>query len=170
MENDTKAENDKLRAQMEKIHDLRKDVRDGGRAAYPITINKGKKPAILDDVDTLVDDELSLGISSSLSLSSTKNARESTKAKSRKRPSHLPAFSDAVSDASRKVKKETNRRQNQPVQALRNTSVLLEGSMPLVFPIGMTPLIPLVHPAFGTRPTFYMPPVTLIRNPMTCSP
>ena len=44
-------------------------------------------------------------------------------------------------------------------------SVLLEGAMPPVLPTRMTPPMPLVHPAFGTRLTFYMPPVTLIRRP-----
>ena len=34
--------------------------------------------------------------------------------------------------------------------------------MPLVLPAGMMPLI---RPAFGTEPTFYMPPVALIRRP-----
>ena len=72
---------------MEKSCDLGKEVRDSDQSAYPITRNKGKEPVILDDVDTPVDDELSSGSSPSLSLSPTKNARESAKAKSRKRPS-----------------------------------------------------------------------------------
>ena len=41
-----------------------------------------KDPVIPDDVDTLVDDKLSSGSSSSLSLSPRTNDRESTKAKS----------------------------------------------------------------------------------------
>ena len=109
---------------MEKSHDLGKDVRDGDRVAYPITRNKGKEPVILDNVDTLADDELSSGSSPSLSLSPTKNVQESAKAKSHKRPSHHPAFSDAVSNASCRVRRETSRRQNQPVQVLGNASVL----------------------------------------------
>ena len=36
--------------------------------------------------------------------------------------------------------------------------------MPLVLPIGMMPQMPFVHPTFGARPTFYMPPATLIRR------
>ena len=55
--------------------------------------------------------------------------------------------------------------QNQPIQALGNTSVLLEGTMPPVLPTSMMPPMSLVHPAFGTRPTFYMPPTTLIQRP-----
>ena len=105
-------ENDQLWAQIEKSCDLGKEVRDSGRAAHPITRNKGKEPIILDDVDTSADNELSSGNSPSLSLSSTKNVRESAKTKSRKRPSHHPAFSDAVSGASRRERRETSRRQN----------------------------------------------------------
>ena len=127
-------ENDQLQAQLEKSRDLGKDVRDGDRAGHLITHNKGKDPIIPDDFDTPVDDELSSSSSPSLSLSSTKNARESAKAKSCKRPSNHPAFSDVVSGSSRKVRRETNRRQNQPVQASRNASVLPKGIMPLVLP------------------------------------
>ena len=35
---------------MEKIRDLGKDLRDGGRATHSITSNRGKEPIILDDV------------------------------------------------------------------------------------------------------------------------
>ena len=89
-----------------------KDVRDSGQAALPTTRNKGKEPAIPDNVNTLVDDELSLGSSPYLSLSPTKNAQEGTKPKSRKRPSHHLTFNDAVSGASRRARRETTRRQN----------------------------------------------------------
>ena len=122
-------------------------------------------PAVLDDVDTLADDELSSSSSLSLSLSPTNNARKNTKTKSRKRPSHHLAFNDAVSGASRKARKETSRRQNQPVQAPRSALVLPEGTMPPVFPAGMMPQVMFVHPVFGTGPAFYMPPVALIRRP-----
>ena len=44
-------------------------------------------------------------------------------------------------------------------------SVLPEGTMPPVLPTGMMPPIPLVHPAFGIRPTFYIPSVALIHRP-----
>ena len=135
---------------MEKSHDLGKDVRDGGRAAYSITCNKGKEPVILDNVDTLADDELFSRNSPSLSLSPTKNAQESAKAKLRKRPSHHLTFSDVVSIASCRAGRETSKWQNHTVQALRNASVLPEGVMPLVFRVGTMPLMLVVHPTFGT--------------------
>ena len=37
--------------------------------------------------------------------------------------------------------------------------------MPPVLPVGMMPQMSFVHPAFGTRPTFYIPHVALIRRP-----
>ena len=37
--------------------------------------------------------------------------------------------------------------------------------MPPVLLTSMMPPMPLVHPAFGTGPTFYMPPAALIRRP-----
>ena len=109
--------------------------------------------------------QLSSGNSPSLSLSPIKNARESTKVKSRKRPSHHPAFSDVVSGASRRARRETSRRLNQPIQAPGNASVLPEGALPLVLPIGTMPPMSLVHPSFGTGPTFYMPLTALICRP-----
>ena len=54
-------ENDQLWAQIEKNHNLGKDVRDIGQAGHPITCNRGKEPIILDDVNTSADDELSSG-------------------------------------------------------------------------------------------------------------
>ena len=75
-------ENNRLQTQIEKSHDLGKDVRDRGRAAHLIALNKGKKPIILDDVNTPADDELSSGSSPSLSLSPVKDARGSIKTKS----------------------------------------------------------------------------------------
>ena len=101
----------------------------------------------------------------SLSLSPTKNARESTKAKSRKRPLRHPAFSDVVSGAPSRARRETSRRQNQLVQALGNASVLPEGAMPPTLSAGTMPLMPLVHPAFGTGPTFYIPLAASIYKP-----
>ena len=82
--------------------------------------NKGKKPIVLDDVDIPADDELSSGSSPSLSLSPIKDAQGSTKAKSRKRPSHHHAFSDVVSGSSRRARRKAGRRQNQPVHAPGN--------------------------------------------------
>ena len=58
-------------------------------------------------------------------------------------------------------------KQNQPVHALGNALVLPEGTMTPVFPAGTMPLMPpmpLMHLDFGTRPTFYMPHVALIRK------
>ena len=103
-------ENDQLRAQIEKSRDLGKDVRDSGRAVHPIARNRGKEPIIPDDVDTPAYDELSLGSSPSLSLSPTKNARESIKAKSCKKPSHHLAFSDVISGTFHRAKRETSKR------------------------------------------------------------
>ena len=87
-----------------------KDARDSDQVTYPIARNNGKEFIVPDDVDTSADDELSLSSSPSLSLSPTKNAQESAKAKTRKRPSHHPAFSDVVSGASRRARREGDRR------------------------------------------------------------
>ena len=154
-----------MRAQIEKTRDLGKDAQDSGRAVHSIAHNRGKGPIIPDDVDTPADDEFSSGNSPSLSHSSVKNSRESTKAKSRKRPSHLPALSDVISGAFHRARKEVGKRQNQSVQVPRNASVLLEGTMPPALSASMIPSMLFVHPAFGTRPTFYMPPTALIPLP-----
>ena len=87
---------------------------------HSITRNRGKELIIPDNVDTLADDELSSDSSPSLSLSLAKNARESVKAKLRKRRSHHPAFNEAVSGVSCRVRRYVTRRQNQPIQALGN--------------------------------------------------
>ena len=71
---------------------------------HPIARNRGKEPVVPNDVDTLTDDELSLGSSPSLCFSPAKNARESTKAKLHKKSLHHPAFNDAISGASRRAK------------------------------------------------------------------
>ena len=60
-------ENDQLWAQVEKSRKLGRDVQDGDHFEHPIARNKGKEPIISDDVDALVDDELSLGRSPSMS-------------------------------------------------------------------------------------------------------
>ena len=49
-----------------------------------------------------------------------RNARGSTRAKSRRKHSHRPALSDIVGGASRRVREQADRRQNQPFQAPRN--------------------------------------------------
>ena len=46
-------------------------------------------------------------------------------------------------------------RQNQPDRTLGNA---------LIFPVGTMPPMSFVHPAYGTRPTFYMPPSSLIQR------
>ena len=152
-----------MRVQIEKSRDLGKDVRDNGRNVHLNALNRGKEPIILDDVNAPADDELSFDNSPSLSLSLAKNARESIKAKSSKKPFHHPAFSDVISGASHRARREAGRRQNQPDQVLRKASIL---------PIGTMPQMPLVHPTFGIGPTFYMPPTALIRipNDMLSSP
>ena len=93
-----------------------------------IARNRGKEHVIPDDVGTPADDELSSSSSLPLSLSSIKNARESIKAKSCKKPSHHLGFNDAISGASRKVRREVSMRQNQPDQAPGNMSILLPGT------------------------------------------
>ena len=74
-------EKDRLRAQIETNCDLGKDVPDNGRAVHPIAHNREKEPIVLDDVDTLENDELSSSSSSPLSLSPAKDAQGITKAK-----------------------------------------------------------------------------------------
>ena len=74
--------------------------------------NKGKEPIIFDDGDAPTDDELSFGRSPSTSPSPGRNVRGSTRAKSRRKHSHLPALSDAISGASRQVREQADRRQN----------------------------------------------------------
>ena len=98
-----RCKNYQLQAQIEKSRDLGKDVRDSGRDTQLITRNKGKGPVVPGDIDTLVDDELSSGSSPSLNLSLAKNTQESTRTRSRNRLSPHPAFSDAISGASRRA-------------------------------------------------------------------
>ena len=128
---------------------------DSDRAAQPITRDKRKKPIVPDDVDTPTNNELSSGSSPSLTLSPTKNARNSIKTRSSKRPSPHPAFSDAISGASCKVRREAIKRQNRPDQALGNPSML---------PSGTLPLMPPVHPTFGAVLTLFILPAALIRR------
>ena len=103
-----------------------------------------------------MDDELSSSRSPSLNHSLAKNTRESIRTRLRKRPSPHPTFSDAVSGASPKARREEGRRQYRSGQAPRNQLALTLGTLPLALPS---------HPAFGTVPTFYVPLVTLIRRP-----
>ena len=45
-----------------------------------------------------------------------------------------------------------------------NTSLLPEGTVTPILPVGIMPPMSLVHPAFGTWPTFYIPPAALIQR------
>ena len=54
--------NDRLRAQVEKRHDLgKRDAQHSSEARYSTTCNKGKEPIVPNNVDTPADDELSSG-------------------------------------------------------------------------------------------------------------
>ena len=69
-------ENDCLRVQVEKRHDLGEgDAQDGGQAKHPTVRNKGKKPIIPNDADALADDELSSGSSPNPSSAKSNRAR-----------------------------------------------------------------------------------------------
>ena len=149
-------ENDQLRAQIKRSCNLRKDVQDRGCAAQPIVLDKEKEPISPKDVDTPTDNEISSSSSLSLSLSLAKNARENTKTRSCKRPSPHPAFSDVVSEASRRARREAGRRQYRPDKALENLTML---------PLGTLPPMPPMHPTLNAEPTLYIPPTTLIRRP-----
>ena len=120
---------------------------------HPVAHNKWKEPIVPDNIDTPIDDELSSGNSPSSSLLPTKNAQESTKTRSRKRPLPHPAFSDVVNGPSRMAMREVGIRQNWPDQALRN---------PPMLPSGLMPPMPPGHPAFSAAPTLYMSSTTLI--------
>ena len=85
-------ENDQLQAQVEKNCELGKDVRDGDHAEHPIACNKEKEPITSGDSDALIDDELSFGRSPSTSPPLGRNARGSTRAKSRRKHSHCPVL------------------------------------------------------------------------------
>ena len=93
-------------------HDLGNDVRDGDRTEHPIAHNKEKEPIISSDSDAPVDDELFSGRSLSMSPPLGRNARGSTRAKSRRKHSHHPALSDAVNGASRRARKQAYKREN----------------------------------------------------------
>ena len=104
-----------MQAQIEKNLDLRKDVLDNCRVVCLIARNRRKEPIVPNDVNTPIDDELSSGSSSPSSLSPTKDARGSTKAKSHKRSSQHPVFNDTVSRTSRRARREAGMRQNQSI-------------------------------------------------------
>ena len=104
---------------LKKIRDLGKDTLERGHDEQTIFCDKGKGPIPPD-----TDNELSSGSSPSLSLLLTKNAWESTMTRSRKRPSPHPAFSDTISGASCKARREAGRRQYWSGQAMGNPPVL----------------------------------------------
>ena len=92
-------ENDRLRAQVEKKHDLgERDVPDNGLARHLTARDKGKEPIVPKDVNTLADDELSLGGSPNLS------PVKSSRARSCQRHSHRPTFSNADNDTFRRAR------------------------------------------------------------------
>ena len=93
--------NYQLQAQVEKIHELGKDIRDSDHAQHRIAHNKGKEPITFGDGDAITKDELSSGRSPSTSPLLGRNDRGIIRAKSRKKHSHRLALSDAVSGASR---------------------------------------------------------------------
>ena len=139
-------ENDRLRAQVEQSHDLdKKDVQDSNHVKDPTTRDKGKKPIALNDVDTSVDDELSLG--SSLNPYSVKIKRN--KDRTRQRHSHRPPFNDSNGGI---LCQAMNRGQNLLSQAPGKAFILPTG------PILVQP----VYATFGTRPVHYMPHTTTI--------
>ena len=86
-------------------------MRDSSCDVQPIAHNKGKGPVALSDIDTPMGDELSSGISLSLNLLPSKNTRENTRTRLRKRPLPHPAFSDAVNGASMSARREADKRQ-----------------------------------------------------------
>ena len=89
-------ENDRLRAQVEKRHDLSEsDVQDSSQARNTTARNKGKEPIVPDNVDTPKDDELSSSSSPDLSLV------KSSRAMSLQRFSHRPAFNNVDSSTFR---------------------------------------------------------------------
>ena len=117
------------------------------KARHPIDHDKGKEPIIPDDVDTLVDDELSSGSSPNFS------PAKSSKARSSQRHSHRPTFSNANNGMFRRARRETGQGQNQPNEVPENAFALLTG---------LVPPIQSVYPAFGTGPTLYIPHASTI--------
>ena len=93
-------ENNQLRSQVEKILKLGKDVRDCDRAGHLVVPNKGKELMVSDN-EAPADDELSSGRSPSTSPPPGRNARDSIRAKSRRKHSHHLTLSDDVSGTSR---------------------------------------------------------------------
>ena len=134
-------ENDRLRAQVEKMHNLdKRDAQDNSQAKHLVVRDKGKKPIVLNNADIPANDKLSSDSSPNLSLA------KSNKDRSRPRHSHHPTFSKSNSDTFRRA---TGRGQNQPNEALGNSFTLPKSAMPPM---------QLDYPTFETMPTLYIPP------------
>ena len=125
-------------------------MQDSDQVRHLTIRDKGKKPIFPNDVDTLTNDELSLGSSPNLSPAKINRLR------SRQRHSHRMAFSNADNDTFYRARRETSRGQNQLNEAPGNASTLPTG---VILP--MSP----VYPAFDIEPTLYIPPTTTIRSP-----
>ena len=94
-------ENDRLMAQVEERHNLGEgDAQDSGQAKHPTIRDKRKKPIIADNVDILANDELSSDRSPNPSL------EKSSKARSRQRLSHWPAFNNTNNCLLRRARRE----------------------------------------------------------------
>ena len=112
-------ENNCLLAQVEKRHDLgKKDLQDSIQARHPTARNKEKEPIVLDNINTLVDDELSSGSFPYLSPAKSRRVR------SGQRRLHRPAFSNVDSGTFHRVRREIGRGQNKPNGVLGNASAL----------------------------------------------
>ena len=97
-------ENDHLRAQVEKRHNLGGgDAQDSGKARHPTVRDKGKKPIVPYAADILIDDELSSGSSPNPS------PEKSNKARSCQRHSHRLAFSNTDIGLLHWARRETDR-------------------------------------------------------------
>ena len=143
-------ENNCLRAQVEKRHDLGEtDVQDNDQARHLSAHDKEKESIVVDDVDTLVDD-LSLGSLPNLSPAKISRAR------SRQRHSRRLAFGNVDNGTFRQARRETSRGQNQPNEVPKNASAL---------PMGVVHPIQPVYPTFGIGPMLYIPPATTIWSP-----
>ena len=142
------SENDRLRAQVEKRHDLgKKYVQDNSQARHLTPRNNGKEPIVPNNVDTRADDELSSGRSLDLSLA------KSSRAGSSPRRSQRPAFSNIDSGTFRRARREIGRGQIQPNGVPGNAFALPTGVMPPAYP------------AFDTKPALYILPIAVIRSP-----
>ena len=144
-------ENDHLRAQVEKMHNLgEKGMQDSGQPKHMTARNKGKEHIVPDNMDTPTNDKLSSGNSPDLS------PVKSSRARSHQRRLHCLAFSHANSVSFLRARRKIGRGQNQPNKVLGNASALHAGVM--------SPIAPM-YPAFGTWPVLYIPPTAAIQGP-----